>query len=116
MEVCAPCLGKTLLVYAPQILQDYIVKTVRSSTIYKNCNVRFKTVLYIPGMRGCTISDAATTLILNTIIRRRYLGISPDVPAASCAEIKSVRSEVTTGVYWTLNAVGMPALVFCQYL
>ena len=36
-------------------------------------------------------------------------------PANSCAEIKSVRREVSSGVYWTSDANGVPRLTYCQY-
>ena len=64
---------------------------------------------------SCHLSSSNALALSTVIVRHRYLGTSSRVPAKSCAEIKSVRREVVTGVYWTLNASGLVQLEFCQY-
>ena len=80
------------------------------------CSYPYYIVHLFAAMQSCTLIEAAASAISNMIVKRRHLGTSQYVPGNSCAEIKSIRSEVTSGVYWTLNAIRMPELVFCQYL
>ena len=93
---------------------DCIAKTVRLQYICVSLLIQCNLRLHI-AEGSCTLSAAAASALSTMINRRRNLGTSVNVPAQSCAEIKSVRSDVTTGVYWTLDASGFTQLTFCQY-
>eukprot|EP00731_Ephydatia_muelleri_P027918 Em0019g791a len=67
-------------------------------------------------INSCSLNEATALFLSNLITRRRHLGTSQSLPAKNCAEIKYIRSEVTTGVYWILSTNETSVLAFCQYL
>lgn len=66
-------------------------------------------------LQSCTLGETASSVLTELIKRRRYLGAVESVPGKDCAEIKSIRTEVSDGVYWTLGVNQTAQAVFCQY-
>ena len=67
-------------------------------------------------MNSCSLDEATASFLSNLVVRRRHLGTSQFLPAMNCAEIKSIRREAITGVYWIMSTNGTSILAFCQYL
>ena len=117
-----PCLNGGVCVQSGQN-RTCVCPSNTTGTYCENCKlvsimmaeVFNKLSLYL-AMNSCSLDEATASFLSNLVVRRRHLGTSQFLPAMNCAEIKSIRREAITGVYWIMSTNGTSILAFCQYL